>query len=77
MPITIPVEVQIPPTVDIDTDLIHERVNLYAQSLVDEIVTQQSKQSPMSFEELEKCIPLDQAFDKLRAKAKEYYKVQA
>ena len=27
----------------------------------------------MSFEELEECVPLDVAFDKLRDKAREYY----
>ena len=27
----------------------------------------------MSFEELEECVPLDVAFDKLRAKARKYY----
>ena len=27
----------------------------------------------MSFEELEKCVPLDVAFDKLRDKARKYY----
>lgn len=27
----------------------------------------------MSFEELEECVPLDAAFDKLRDKAREYY----
>ncbi len=27
----------------------------------------------MSFEELEECMPLDVAFDKLRGKAREYY----
>ena len=27
----------------------------------------------MSLEELEECVPLDVAFDKLRAKARKYY----
>ena len=27
----------------------------------------------MSFEELEECVPLDVAFEKLRAKARKYY----
>lgn len=27
----------------------------------------------MSFKELEECVPLDVAFDKLRAKARKYY----
>jgi hypothetical protein len=27
----------------------------------------------MSFEELEECVPLDVAFDKLRDKARKYY----
>ena len=31
----------------------------------------------MSFEELEECMPLDVAFDKLRGKAREYYAAES
>lgn len=31
----------------------------------------------MSFEELEECVPLDVAFDKLRDKAREYYAAES
>lgn len=73
MPIVIPVQVDVPPTFVMTPDMISAEVNRYAQYLTDNLVSQQSSLPLMSYEELDQCIPLDVAFDRLRDKARSYY----
>ena len=68
MPVTIPIEVQVPPMANFSVDMIDQKVKSYAQSLVDEIISRQSELPRMSFAELDQCIPVTEAFSQLREK---------
>lgn len=77
MPIFVTVPVDVPPTLQITPEMISESVALYAQEYVDNLAKQQAARPTMTYEELEQCIPLDVAFDRLREKNRQFYAAKA
>lgn len=73
MPIFVTVPVDVPPTLQITPEMISDGIALYAQEYVDNLAKQQSTRRTMTYEELEQCIPLDVAFNRLREKNHQYY----
>lgn len=73
MPIFVTVPVDVPPTLQVTPEMISDGIALYAQEYVDNLAQQQASRPTMTYEELEQCIPLNVAFDRLREKNRQYY----
>lgn len=73
MPIFITVPVDLPPTLQVTPEMISDGIASYAQEYVDNLAKQQATRPTMTYEDLEQCIPLNVAFDRLRAKNHQYY----
>ncbi len=77
MPMFVTIPIDVPPTLEISQDAIAESLTMYAQAYIDNMAREQAGLPAMSYEELEQCIPLGTAFERLREKNRQYYEAQA
>lgn len=77
MPIFVTIPVDVPPTLQITPEMLSDGIAIHAQEYVDNLAQKSATHPTMSYEELEQCIPLNVAFDRLREKNRQYYSKQA
>ena len=77
MPIFVTIPVNVPPTLQVTPEMLSDSIAPFAQEFVDHLAKDQSELPKMSFADLEKCIPLEVAFDRLREKNHNYYAARA
>ena len=73
MPVLVTIPVDVPANLQITPEAIAKDLTFYAQGYIDGLVKQHSELPKITYEELDRAMSLDVAFDRLLEKNHAYY----